>query len=197
MTSPTDQRPPSEAGSGVRGQARGFVDDVKQGAEAMAETGKAEGAKRLEGVSGLADRVADEVAEQSPEIADYVRRAARGLESASRELKDRKVSDLLDSVSGFARREPAAFLAASAVAGFALSRLLKSSASGSPGWPLPAVGSEASAASGGGAAPVAGWAPPDVPGVVQPDEPPRPKTDPIRPASAHQAGFASSPDKTT
>jgi len=127
---------PSDPGSGpsssgVRDQARQFADGVKEEAQTFAEEGKAQGAERLKGVADTVDRVADQVADQSPMMADWVRKAASELEGASRRLKDKSIGDLLTMGQNFARREPAAFIAASAVAGFALSRLLKSTSGAS------------------------------------------------------------------
>ncbi|GBD50216.1 hypothetical protein METY_3429 [Methylopila sp. Yamaguchi] len=102
---------------------------MKEEAQTFAEEGKVQGAERLKSVADTVDRVADQVEEQSPAMADWVRKAAGELESVSRRLKDKSIGDLLTMGQDFARREPAAFIAASAVAGFALSRLLKSTSS--------------------------------------------------------------------
>ncbi|MDR4307472.1 hypothetical protein IHQ68_12675 [Chelatococcus sambhunathii] len=119
----------SSSASGVGQQARQFADDVKQAAESSAEAGKDRGAERLKDVAATVDRVADQVAEEAPAMADWVRKAASEIDGVSRSLKDKSVGELLTMGKDFARREPAAFIAASAVAGFALSRLLKSTSS--------------------------------------------------------------------
>jgi hypothetical protein len=149
VNSPASEPPNAGSGgsssSGLGAQAKGLADDARRSAEAFAEDRKAQSAERLQGVAETVSRVADDVAQESPAMGDFVRRAASGLDDVSRSLKDKSVGDLLDMAKGFARREPAAFLAASAVAGFALSRLLKSSAqptvaaspSGAPGAPAP------------------------------------------------------------
>jgi hypothetical protein len=129
--SPSDQEESSST-SGLGDKARQFADDVKTSAASHAEDGKAKGADRLAGVAETVDRVADQVADQSPAMAEWVRKAANELDGVSRNLKDKSVGDLLTMGKDFARREPAAFIAASAIAGFALSRLLKSSSANSP-----------------------------------------------------------------
>ncbi|MFC7054162.1 hypothetical protein ACFQI3_15825 [Hansschlegelia quercus] len=143
MPNPSETSSPgAESGSsaaGVGEQARQFADEVKQGAQTFAEDGKAKGAERLKGVADTVDRVADQVAEESPMMAEWVRKAANELEGVSRSLKDKSIGDLLTMGKDFARREPAAFLAASAVAGFALSRLLKSTSSAATAQPGPAA----------------------------------------------------------
>jgi hypothetical protein len=169
--------------SGVGEQARQFADDVKQSAQTYAEDGKSKGAERLKGVAETVDRVADQVAGESPAMAEWVRKAANELDGVSRSLKDKSIGDLLNMGKDFARREPAAFIAASAFAGFALSRLLKSTSSApsaqsgsaaEPAYPVPAprdprphgsetaphpvtpvkpLGTESNPRSGGGSAP--------------------------------------------
>lgn len=132
MTATAVFSPPEMEGgssSGLGSQARGLADDAKKSATTIAEDGKLKGAERLKGVADTADRVADEVADASPAMADWVHKAAHEIDGVSRNLKDKSVGELLEMGKGFARREPAAFIAASAVAGFALSRFLKSSSS--------------------------------------------------------------------
>lgn len=131
MSDPSNQSNADDQGrspGGLGDRARQFADDVRKSAEAHAEKGKSEGADRLSDVAHIVDRVADDVADQSPQMADWIRSAAREVDGVSRNLKDKSVGDLLAMGRDFARREPAAFVAASAIAGFALSRLLKSSA---------------------------------------------------------------------
>lgn len=120
-------QPKSASAGGLGDKARQFADEVKTSAASHAEDGKAKGADRLAGAAETVDRVADQVADQSPAMAGWVRKAAIELDVVSRNIKDKSVGDLLTIGKDFARREPAAFIAASAIAGFALSRLLKSS----------------------------------------------------------------------
>lgn len=130
MSNASSNRPSVTGGelsrSGVGEQAREIADEMKQSAERVAEDNKDRGAKRLNAVADTVDRVADQVADGAPAMADWVRRAAGEIDSLSRDLKDKSVGDLLTMGKDFARREPAAFIAASTLAGFALSRLLKS-----------------------------------------------------------------------
>lgn len=127
-SSPPDAGSDGSQSSGMKAQAQSLADDAKQSAEAFADKRKAEGADKLHSVAGTAERIAEDVAEESPAAAEWVRKAAHGIDDVSRNLKDRSVGELLEMAKSFARREPAAFLAASGVAGFALARLLKMSA---------------------------------------------------------------------
>jgi ABC-type transporter Mla subunit MlaD len=102
-----------------------------------------------------AEKVRDQARKQKHIGADYVEKfaanmrdaarafegdapfAARGLtsaaayvEEAGETLRDRSVGDLIDAAGQFAKRQPAAFLGISVLAGFAIVRFLK--ASGAP-----------------------------------------------------------------
>jgi hypothetical protein len=110
----------------VREGASSAARDVKARATAFADEQKQYGAERLEGVADVVDKAAADLEQELPQAAGYVRDAARGLNDFSRNLRDRSVGDLLDTVNDFARREPAAFFGTTVLAGFVLSRFLKS-----------------------------------------------------------------------
>ena len=102
--------------------------------------------------SGAADRLQDQVHEQQRSGADFVERfagnirdaarafesdapfAARGINSAAEYVEDAaekirngSFRDLVDGATDFAKRQPAAFLGISVLAGFAAIRFLKAS----------------------------------------------------------------------
>ena len=110
----------------------------------------AEAAKDM--ASGAADHLQDKVHEQQRSGADFVERfagnirdaarafesdapfAARGINSAAEYVKDAaekirngSFRDLVDGATDFAKRQPAAFLGISVLAGFAAVRFLKAS----------------------------------------------------------------------
>jgi hypothetical protein len=60
-------------------------------------------------------------------LTEYVTRAAAQVETASEYLKDRSLSEVLEDVGSFARREPAMFLGGAFVLGLIGGRFLKSS----------------------------------------------------------------------
>jgi ElaB/YqjD/DUF883 family membrane-anchored ribosome-binding protein len=66
--------------------------------------------------------------EGSGELGTMVRDAQRRVQSYSSSLQARGPRAIVDDVSRFARRRPAAFLAAAGVAGFAIGRLVRSGA---------------------------------------------------------------------
>ena len=97
--------------------ARGVVD---QHQAAVAEQG--------DEVAQALDTVAEGVERVLPQAAPYVREAVSTVQGASETLRDSSIDDLIAMVADFGRRQPAAFLGACALGGFALARFLKSSA---------------------------------------------------------------------
>lgn len=129
------------AGDGFRASADVARDKFKEAADAARDVAE-----------GAADRFQDKAEEQQRSGADFVRRfagnirqaahafegdapfAARGINSAADYVEDaaEKVRngtfrDLVDGASDFAKRQPAAFLGLSVLAGFAAVRFLKAS----------------------------------------------------------------------
>jgi len=60
-------------------------------------------------------------------VADYIQRAADGLERFSDAVRHRDVSSLMGDAEDFARRQPAVFIGAGVAVGFMLARFLRSS----------------------------------------------------------------------
>jgi uncharacterized protein YjbJ (UPF0337 family) len=185
----------------VREQAAGVVEDVKAEGTAVAEAAKdralgfAEEQKRLgadqaEGIARAVHGAADQLQQNSPEIARYIHEAASAVDGIARTLRDRSPGELMGQLEGLARRQPVAFFGAAVLAGFALSRFAKSSAESAhhagPGMstgasqgsgPFPSGSRRADAAIGGGRA-VPHSTAAGAPGWVQrgPDDTPRPAT---------------------
>jgi hypothetical protein len=116
----------------VRDRAAGVAEHAKeQGKDALARR-KDDAASEVDSVAGAlhdtADRLQhDDRSTLAPKIGRYVGYAAQQLESASRQLRDKDVDTLFDDAAALGRRSPAALFAGAAVAGFLLSRFLKSS----------------------------------------------------------------------
>ena len=108
--------------------ANGVAESIKNKAREVAEEQKAKGSDQIDGVAQAIRDVADELGKQMPAAAGYVRGAADGVEDFSSSLRNRSVDDLLGSAYRFARTQPLAFFGASVLAGFAVSRFLKSTA---------------------------------------------------------------------
>lgn len=85
-------------------------------------------ADNINGMADAARNAAQQFDEHgSPAVAEYIQRAAAGLEQFSDTMRSRDVSALVEDVEGFARRQPAVFIGASVALGFLLTRFLKSS----------------------------------------------------------------------
>src|SRR4051794_24822530 len=108
-----------------------LAQDVSSKIRDAAEAQKNAGAEKVMGVARAIRSAAGDIERESPEVARYVRSAASSLEGFTRDLNDRSVDDLTQSVVDMARRSPGMFFAGSVLAGFALFRFLNSSQSGS------------------------------------------------------------------
>jgi gas vesicle protein len=129
------------AGDALRASTDGARDKFKEAADAAKDV-----------ASGAADRLQDNAREQQRSGADFIGRfagdirnaarsfesdapfAARGINSAAEYVEDaaEKIRngtfrDLIDGATTFAKRQPAAFLGLSVLAGFAAVRFLKAS----------------------------------------------------------------------
>jgi hypothetical protein len=124
----------------LRDQAGAAVDKVKAETSELASTAgervrgivdqqKGVGADALGAMARAAHDAAGQLEEQTPMVARAVHQAAAGAERISRDLRDRSVGDLVNTVSDFARRERVAFFAGTVLAGLVLARFVKSSAS--------------------------------------------------------------------
>jgi hypothetical protein len=102
----------------VKEQTRQAVDDIKE-----------KGANKVSGITSAVHGAADELGQQVPQFAAYMHATADRIDFAARAWRDRSVEEMATSFAAFARRQPTAAFAVSALAGFALTRFLKSSAS--------------------------------------------------------------------
>jgi hypothetical protein len=112
-----------EETGGVKGMASGATEKLMNTAEQQ----KRAGADYMSGVADSVRRAAGEFDEQLPQAARYIRRAADQMEEMSDSFRRREMRQMLSDVQSFARRQPAAFLGVSLLAGFAAMRFLKSS----------------------------------------------------------------------
>lgn len=101
----------------------------KQTAAEIGERQKSAGADQLTGIAGAVHAAADELDRQLPGSAGYVHQAASRIENAASGLRDRSVSDLIEDMRHVAHDRPLAWFGGAVVAGFALSRFLKSGSS--------------------------------------------------------------------
>jgi hypothetical protein len=119
----------AQAAESAKEQFGEAAQSVKEKARAMADDQKAAGAERVSGLARAIDHAADELQDDLPQAAGFVRQAASKVEEVSTMIRERSVEDLVQEANGFARANTVAFFGMSLVAGFALARFLKSDAS--------------------------------------------------------------------
>jgi hypothetical protein len=100
---------------------------VKQRARTLAEQQKQAGADQIGGVARAVHGAALEIEQKMPQAAGFIHDAAAKLEGVAASLRERSVDELVRTFNNFARSQPAAFFGGAVLAGFALSRFLKSS----------------------------------------------------------------------
>jgi hypothetical protein len=129
------ERTGATPGTGAGG-VRGLASDTTEKLMDTAERQKRAGADYVSGVADSIRRAAGEFDAQLPQAAQYIRRAADQMEVMSDSLRRKEMRQMLSDVESFARRQPAAFLGVSLLAGFAAMRFFKSSspASGRGTW---------------------------------------------------------------
>ena len=113
--------------SGMTESAKELAADAGDKLRGAVQEHKNAGADFISGVAGAVRRAANEFDDHIPQAGQYIRRAAAQIDGASEALRRRDLNELLGGVQDFARRQPTAFLGATALAGFAVVRLLKSS----------------------------------------------------------------------
>ena len=111
--------------TGVLADAKEKVSDAGAKVTDALEGQKTAGADRAKGFSDALRRAAGELEHEVPPAAAYINRAADEIDHMAEGLKRRDVRQILGDVQDFAKRQPAAFLGATVLGGFALMRLLK------------------------------------------------------------------------
>jgi hypothetical protein len=120
----------SSAARAVASQASELVGNVAGQLGSSVEEQKDRGADSLVAFAHAIKTAAAELDQQSPGIARQFRGASERVERFSDTLRDRRVEDLVTDYSNLAKTQPIAFFAGAMIAGFALSRFIKSSAAG-------------------------------------------------------------------
>lgn len=141
-----DQQTLERDARAVADEAQNVAEDIKSEASAQVEqltdqakaqlsqaTDKVRGvaaeqkdllAAQVGGVADAMDRVASDLEASNGASAHYARLIADNAEKLSSSIRDNSVDDLLGMAQDFGRRQPAAFIGAAALLGFAASRFL-------------------------------------------------------------------------
>jgi hypothetical protein len=109
-------------------RAKQGVVDAADHIRGLAEDQKSAGAERFKGYAGSIHRAADSLDQDMPMVANFAHKAADEIEHLADSVKDRDLADLVGVVHDYARRQPAIFLGATALAGFLAVRFLSTSA---------------------------------------------------------------------
>lgn len=86
------------------------------------------GAAGIDSVAQAVHGAAKDFEKSLPQAAGLIHHAAEQIERASSVVRDSSLEDIVTMVDDFARRQPVAFFGASVLAGFVLTRFIKSSA---------------------------------------------------------------------
>ena len=101
---------------------------VKDKAMEVASQQKDSGADQLRCAAQAVHGAARELEQSMPQIAGYIHDIGQRLEGFASDLREGSVDDLFSKLGEFSRNQPALVFGGAMVAGFALSRFLKSSA---------------------------------------------------------------------
>jgi hypothetical protein len=123
-----------DSASDLLDTAKGVASDAGDKIKDVVVTQKDAGADRISGVASVIRRAANDLEQDLPLAAPYIRRAAEEIDDFANALKTQSLSEIVGSIEVFAHRQPAAFLGIAAFAGFAAVRLLKAPVR--PGDPL-------------------------------------------------------------
>ncbi len=127
-----------ESGDGARDASDRLVRQVKEQVVSLrgqagdrlrsyADDGKGKGANLLEELGGVIDDAARSIDERlGGEYGDYAHRAADVVSSFAGKVRDKSVDDIIGETRDIVRKSPVVAIAAAAVVGFALMRVLRS-----------------------------------------------------------------------
>jgi hypothetical protein len=122
-----------EAVNTLASEAQGMAADAGEKAKAFVEENKGKAADQISGIASAIGKAADELdARGQGQFATYTRDMVNGLNGFTRGLNEKGVNEIMNSVSQFARNQPAAFLGAAALLGFVSSRFAMSTAGPQP-----------------------------------------------------------------
>lgn len=122
----------SDAAERAKDRIAEGTERAKRNAMGMAQQQKTTGAEKISKLARSVHGAADSFQTELPQVSRSIHDAAAALERASTALKERSIEDLAGDVGKFARAQPVAFFGAAVLAGFAVTRFIKSSAATRP-----------------------------------------------------------------
>jgi gas vesicle protein len=136
-----------EAADAAKEVASGTADQLQQ----QARQQQSSGADFVERFAGNIRQAARAFDNDAPFVARGINSAAEYVEDTAEKIRKGSFSDLVDGATDFAKRQPAAFLGISVLAGFAAVRFLKATGGQSSSSQRSGTSSGTSSAPGGGA----------------------------------------------
>ena len=106
------------------------VESLKESAAHAAEQQKEAGARQLSGIAGAVHAAADQLEEQLPGAAGYIPDAAERIDHVASDLRNRNLADIADTIRHLGRERPLALFGGAVLAGFVMTRFLKSAQDG-------------------------------------------------------------------
>jgi hypothetical protein len=124
------ERAPGSMGSaaperiGTRSRQAG---SLRESVSSIVERGTVQVADQADATARALHGAADKLEQETPQAAQMAHTLAGQIDRASSYLRDRRSGQILSDIEGFARREPAMFIAGAALAGVLLGRFLRAS----------------------------------------------------------------------
>ena len=108
----------------IAGQAQAQLEQAGEKFKGAAAEQKDMLAEELGSVARAVSRVAEELGNEQAATAGYASSIAGGMRRLSENMRDKDIDELIGMAQDFGRRQPATFMGAAALAGFAASRFL-------------------------------------------------------------------------
>jgi hypothetical protein len=116
----------SDQTTGAEQSLKEGATQLKDSAARLAEQQKRTGARQLSGIAGAVHAAADQLDQQLPGAAGYIHDAAERIDHAASDLRNRSFADIADGVRRLGQERPLALFGGAVLAGFVLTRFLKS-----------------------------------------------------------------------
>ena len=116
----------SDQATGAEQSLKDGAAQLKESAAQLAEQQKKSGAHQLSGIAGAVHAAADQLDQQLPGAARYIHDAAERIDHAASDLRNRNFADIADGVRRVGQERPLALFGGAVLAGFVLTRFLKS-----------------------------------------------------------------------
>jgi uncharacterized phage infection (PIP) family protein YhgE len=115
-----------EASSQAKQAAASLASEANQQAKGFLNQQLASGADLVGNIADSLRAAADNLNQNTPQLAEIARGAAERVEDFSRDMRGQSVEELMRTASDFTRRQPALVFGFASLAGFLLMRMVKS-----------------------------------------------------------------------